>query len=546
MSATKEHAAMSRRTFVGGAAATGALLAVQAGPALADEVTQWDYEADMVVVGGGTGLAGAVAAAVNGLSVVLIESRGAVGGAMCLSGGVAWLPNNAFSQEKGDSYDLALTYLEHMQMDYTNFEVMNAFLDNTQVTIDTLAEAGVELQPMPYGIEYHSDWEGAFPAGGRSVMIPEADGSTPTVNGGWRLNNALVDACDSLGVQILTNTTGKRLVTNRASSDSVPEVVGIVAIDNDGNEITLKADKGVLLATGGFEWDEALVTNYLRVPCRYNVSWSTNTGEGLRMAQSVGAELAMMNEFWGQSVYTVQGEYSKETGEPCAISCQTERSVPGAILVDANGRRFCNEASDYDSQGNTMGGYNNYFGNGWTCDPAWLVYDNTCYETYGVVGRGQDSGFPVPDIPEEDIVVVADTLEELAEAIGVPGEILVRTVDEFNLFAREGRDPLFHRGETFTPLSQIQETLAPLETGPYRAISVSSGCLGTIGGPRLNKHAQAMHVYGEPIKGLYAMGNCAGVGAPGPAYGGAGGTIGPAFVMGVLAARHAAGIDVDD
>lgn len=532
---------ISRRSFVGTAAAGAALAGMAvAAPAFADEIESWDYECDFVVVGAGTGMGGAVASAVAGMDTILLESRSTVGGAMALSGGCAWMPNTAFSQATGDSYETALTYLKHMQQGYKNEEVMYAFLENTQNTVDTLAAGGVNLQPMPYGIEYHTDWEGAWPAGGRSMMIPTEDGgTTKTVGGGWRLSDALETACDNLGVRTMTNTKGQRLVTKRASSDAVPEVVGIIA-EQDGAQITIKANKGILLATGGFEWDEELVTNYVRIPCRYFVSWPTNDGAGLRMVQSVGAELAMMNEFWGQTVYTAHGEYSKEHGEPCALACQTERSVPGAILVDANGRRFCNEASDYDSQGNTMGGYNNWGDNGWTCDPCWLVYDNVCYETYGVVGRGQDSGFPVPDIAEEDMIIVADTLEELAEKIGVPAEMLVRTVDEFNLFAEQGRDPIFHRGETFRPLSRVTETLAPLTEAPYRAISVSPGCLGTIGGPRLNANAQVLHVYGEPIKGLYAMGNCAGVGSPGPTYGGAGGTIGPAFVMGVIAAQHAA------
>lgn len=533
---------ITRRGFLGATGTALAGLAIAA-PVLADEVSAWDYECDFLVVGAGTGMGGAVASAVLGMDTMLIESRGAVGGAMALSGGCAWIPNTAFSQATGDSYEKSLTYLTHMQQDYTNFDVMNAFLDNSQVTIDILAEGGVNLQPMPYGIEYHSDWEGAHPEGGRSVMIPTEDGeTTKTVGGGMRLSNSLEEACENLGVRILLKTVGKSLVTERVSSDAAPKVVGLIAEAEDGSDVYIKTNKGVLLATGGFEWDDEAMVNYVRVPCRYAVSWSTNDGAALRMAQSVGAQLAMMNEFWGQSVYTAHGEHSRATGEPCAIACQTERSVPGAILVDANGRRFCNEASDYDSQGNAMGGYNNWGNNGWTCDPAWLVYDNVCYETYGVVGHGQDSGFPVPDIAEEDMVVKADILEELAEKIGVPAEVLVRTVDEFNLFAAEGRDPIFHRGETFKPLSRISETLAPLTEGPYRAISVSSGCLGTIGGPRLNGNAQAIHASGEPIEGLYACGNCAGVGAPGPTYGGAGGTIGPAFVMAVIAARHAAGV----
>ena len=541
------HATTSRRGFVAGAVAATAATAIAATAhlpygttAIADEAEPaWDMAADMVVVGGGTGMGGAVAAAACGMSVILLEARPTAGGAMALSGGVSWLPNTEFSQPNGDTYDLARTYLLHMQQECKNLEVMDAFLDNTQNVIDTLRAGGVELKPMAYGVEYHKDWEGACNAGGRSCMVEGPDGAFATSGGGSRLYRALYKSLEAQGVDIFYNTTGRQLVTRRASSDAVPEVLGVIAEQADGTVLRIKANRGVLLATGGFEWDEDLVANYVRVPIRYNVSYSTNDGATLRMCQAVGADLRLMNEFWGQAVYTKQGELAKPKGVPTSICCQTERAVPGSIMVDTNGRRFCNEASDYDSQGNAMGGYNNYLGNGWAADPCWLVYDNTCYETYNVVGAGQDQGIGAATVPEDEMVIVADSLEELAEKIGVPAEVLVQTVDDWNQFAAEGRDPVYHRHET-VPLSRIQDTIATLETPPFRAISISNGSLGTIGGPRLNKNAQVVHVSGEPIKGLYAMGNCAGVGAPGPAYGGGGGTIGPAFTMGVIAAHHAA------
>lgn len=540
---------ISRRSFLKGSALAASLAMLPTMPGLAEEkpAASWDMAADFVVIGGGTGLGGAVAAAVEGMSVILLEKRNGVGGAMALSGGVAWMPNTEYSKAKGDTYELSEIYLKKMMQEYDNEEILYTFLDNTQNAIDTLKKGGVLLQPLPYPVEYHPDWEGACLGGGRSMVVYGEDGSFTTVGGGVRMNNALVKACDALGVKTLTGIGGERLITIRENSDAVPKVIGVIAKANDGKEYRIKANRGVLMATGGFEWDEHLVTHYVRVPCRYNVSYPTNDGAALRMAQSVGAQLNMMNEFWGQSVYTAHGEYSKKHGVPCAICCQTERAVPGSIMVDRSARRFCNEAADYDSQGNAMGGYYNTQENGWMADPAWLIYDDTCYTTYNVVGRGQDTGFAAPDIPEEEMVIKADTLEELAEKLGLNGEILVKTVNEFNEYARQGVDPLFHRGETMKPLSRIQDTLAPLEKGPYRAISISSGTLGTKGGPLLNKHAQVMHVYGEPVVGLYAMGNCAGVGGPGPAYGGGGGTIGPAFVMGVLAAQHAAArTDVSD
>ena len=354
------------------------------------------------------------------------------------------------------------------------------------------------------------------------------------------MGNALSASLESLGVEVMLKTTADSLVSRRESSDSVPEVIGLVCKDADGKEISIKANKGVLLATGGFEWDETLKANYLRTPCDYMVSYSTNDGAALRMVQSMGADLRLMKETFGQAVYTAHGEYGKENGIPCAIVLQTERALPGSILVDQNGLRFCNEASDYDSQSNTFGGYNNFGENGWSADPAWFVFDNTCYEQYKPgSGSAFSAQFPIPDIPEEELYVSADTLDELADKIGINKELFLKQVEEFNQYVVEGVDPVFHR-ESTKPLSSVTETMGLVEAPPFRAMSVSNGTLGTIGGPKLNSNAEVMHVSGSPVKRLYAAGNCAGVGAPGPAYGGAGGTIGPAFVFGTIAARHAA------
>lgn len=157
----------------------------------------------------------------------------------------------------------------------------------------------------------------------------------------------------------------------------------------------------------------------------------------------------------------------------------------------------------------------------------------------GVTGTVASWGYPVPEIDEATYVYQADTLLELGELVGINAEQLVRTVEEYNEHAAQGCDPLFHRGEVGTAGMPAFE-LKTIEQPPFYAVAMVAGCCGTIGGPRLNQNAQVMHATGEPIQGLYAMGNCAGVGGPGPSYGGEGGTLGPAFVFGVIAANHAA------
>jgi succinate dehydrogenase/fumarate reductase flavoprotein subunit len=549
---SEETSKLSRRSFLKGA--TVSTLAVVGAAALAGCASTsdggtgsgggtttytWDKEADFVVAGGGTGMGGAVSAAVNGMSVILVEARDALGGAMALSGGCAWLPNTSYSQANGDNREKALTYLNHVAMEIPNEGLIEAFVDNAQNALDDLLAGGIDLQPY-YPIEYHPDWEGAQNEGGRSCLVPKEDGTMTTGGGGGRLGLELSAAMEALGVEVMLETTAYKLVSRRESADSAPEVLGLICKDSEGKEIRIKANKGVLLATGGFEWDETLKANYLRTPSHYMVSYSTNNGATLRMAQAMGADLRLMKETFGQAVYTVHGEYGKELGIPCPIVLQTERAFPGSIIVDQNGRRFCNEASDYDSQSNTFGGYNNFGPNGFSADPAWYVFDNTCYEAYkpGTGGGFAQFDGAIPDIPEDELYIVADTLDELADKIGVNKEFFLRQVEEWNYYAKDGTDPLFSR-DTTRPLSGVTETMGLIEAPPYRAISVSNGCLGTIGGPRLNENAMAVHVEGDPIKRLYACGNCAGVGAPGPAYGGAGGTIGPAFVFGAIAAHHA-------
>lgn len=512
---------------------------------------QWDMAADLVVVGGGTGQFGAIVGSLAGMKVILLEKRSGVGGAMALSGGNAWLANNKYSQAMGDSYEKAKKYLDHMQMGMGNNEIVEAYLNNTQKVIDLLDKVGVQLRPVPRGGEYQTTWEGAQNEGGRSCQVlgDNTSGKDISEAGGRRMNNAFMAACEKRGISVFTNTSGSRLITKRTDSDAVPEVIGIVAIDSKGNELRIKANKGVLLATGGFEWNEELVKNYLRVPVPVGaaISWPGNTGDAMRMVQSVGADLRLMSQTFGMPFFTVHAEYAKKHSQMATMAGNAARQNPGSIIVDANGRRFVREDAGYMSMVNAFGGYNNFHEEGYTANPAWWICDQASYdENKGPTGRIRSWGYPCPDIPEEEYVYKANTLQELGEKIGINAEEFVKTVEEYNTYAAQGKDPLFHRGEV-PVMGQPAISLKPLLKPPFHAVAISAGAVGTIGGPRLNANAQVMNVTGVPIKGLYAMGNCAGVGGPGPSYGGEGGTIGPALVMGVIAAQHAtARTDVTD
>ncbi len=311
-------------------------------------------------------------------------------------------------------------------------------------------------------------------------------------------------------------------------------------MDENGGEIRIKANKGVILATGGFEWNDEYVKTFARVPLHGGISWDGNVGDGLRMAMGLGCELALMGHTFGMPNFLAHAEYAREHGGMVCMAGNASRSNPGSIMVDQTGRRFCREDSGYMSCNNAFGGYLNFGDEGYACDPAWWICDQACYDANGgVTGTVASWGYPVPEIDEATYVYQADTLLELGELVGINAEQLVRTVEEYNEHAAQGCDPLFHRGEVGTAGMPAFE-LKTIEQPPFYAVAMVAGCCGTIGGPRLNQNAQVMHATGEPIEGLYAMGNCAGVGGPGPSYGGEGGTLGPAFVFGVIAANHAA------
>ncbi|MDO4547131.1 MAG: FAD-binding protein, partial [Clostridia bacterium] len=304
-----------------------------------------------------------------------------------------------------------------------------------------------------------------------------------------------------------------------------------------------KANRGVILATGGFEWNEEYVKNYLRFPMPIGaaISWPENTGDAIEMALSVGADLTLMNHAFGMPFFTAHAEYARENNVMASMAGNAARQSAGSIIVDANGRRFVQENVSYMSVVNAFGGFNNFGDHAYTADPAWWICDQASYDAQGgPTGIVKSWGFPDPGLPEEDYVFKADTPRELAEMIGINADQFVKTLEEYNVYAAEGKDPLFHRGEAENNMGQPVSPVVPIETGPYYAVAISAGVVGTIGGPKVNGNAQVMHVSDVPIAGLYAMGNCAGVGGPGPSYGGEGGTIGPAFTFGVIAAQHAA------
>jgi succinate dehydrogenase/fumarate reductase flavoprotein subunit len=301
-------------------------------------------------------------------------------------------------------------------------------------------------------------------------------------------------------------------------------------------EHTATASRGVVVATGGFEFNDELTRSFLRGPMTGPAGSPENTGDGLIMAIEAGARLGNMSSSWWVPVTRVPGE--TQFGAPKVHLILLERTRPGSLMVNSTGRRFCNEAGNY----NAMGGVFHQFDPvsfDYPNLPAWLVFDHAHKQRYDVASAA--AGDDVPDW-----IASGDTAEELAGAIGVDPDALAETIERFNRHAAAGHDPDFHRGEsaydTFNgdqTLPGIRATLGPLDDPPFHAIRIEQGSLGTNGGPKTDARGRVLAQRGGVIEGLWAAGNV--MAAPtGLVYGGAGGTIGPALTFGWIAGRDAA------
>jgi len=252
----------------------------------------------------------------------------------------------------------------------------------------------------------------------------------------------------------------------------------------------------------------------------------------------IGAMLGNMREAWWMPMIELPTDIVP-TGQQLLTY---ERTLPGAIMVNKAGKRFTNEASNYNAfgaafheQDTTMGVYRNL--------PCWLIFDQTWLDKYGFAG-----GLGGTEKARTDWITSGATPIELAEKLGIPADALEATIERFNTNARDLHDPDFKRGWSAQDKwwgdptlrdGTARASLGAVETAPYYAIEVFSGALGTKGGPATDTHARVLDVDGDVITGLYAAGNA--MASPlGMTYGGAGGTLGPAMVFGYLAGRDIA------
>lgn len=292
------------------------------------------------------------------------------------------------------------------------------------------------------------------------------------------------------------------------------------------------ANDGVVLATGGFEWDKALADSLLASRLYIMCSPPSNTGDGLRMAQRIGAQTRGTREAWWAPM-SITGD--TRDGAPIGTLLRFERQGPGSLMVNRHGRRFANEAQNYNDLARCLQSWDSP--NNQTLNtPAYVVFDHSYLERYGVLAHR--AGQPTPDY-----LIEAPTLMELAGKIGVPAENLAATVHRFNEFAVKGEDPDFSRGESAydkywgdDDCPWPNPSLGPLQTGPFYAMEVVNGAFGSNGGVATDGLARVLDVDGQPISGLFAAGNTT-ENAYAAGYPGAGATLGPIMTMGYLAGR---------
>ncbi|WP_280461188.1 3-oxosteroid 1-dehydrogenase [Nocardia carnea] len=545
-----------------------------------------DREYDVVVVGSGAaGMTAALTAAHNGLSVVLLEKAPYYGGSTARSGGGVWIPGNKALRDTGgpDDREEARRYLHSIIGDVVPAERIDTYIDRGAEALDfVLANSPLEMEWVKGYSDYYPEAPGGR-AGGRScepkpfnamilgderfkihppyskaplnVAVTQADfvrlnlirrhpkGMLRALRVGVRtywakftrkhlmvmgqaiiagMRKGLMDA----NVPVLLDTPMTKLVMEDG------KVTGVEATHN-GETVRFTARHGVVLGSGGFEHNAEMRAKYQREPIttEWTTGAATNTGDGILAGMDAGAAIGFMEDaWWGPTIF--------KGGKPWfALS---ERNLPGSIMINSKGERFGNESAPYVEAVHTMygGEYGQGEGPGENI-PTWLVFDQRYRNRYMFASLQPGLKFPSRWM-ENDLIVKAATLQELAEKIGVPADKLAATVERFNKFAESGKDEDYNRGDSQydryygDPTVKPNPCLAALVQGPFYAAKMVPGDLGTKGGLVADTAARVLREDGTPIDGLYASGN---VSTPvmGHTYAGPGATIGPAIAFGYLA-----------
>lgn len=533
---------------------------------------EWDKEVDVIVLGtGGAALSAAIAAADNGSKVLILEKTHQIGGTTAFSGGVPWIPVNHYMKEAGfeDNQEDAIRYIKRLALDRANDKMIETFVekgheiiqflhDHTPVKFVTpksypeyyahmdeaLKQGTRSLDPAPFNLNEIGEWgdlvrqNPLFPpltleeggaVGGIDFQVVAERMQENIVTMGRSLIASMFKACLDRGAETLIHTAGKELVM-----DETGKVIGVIAETTDGETHYYGAKKGVILASGGFEWNKQLVKTFLKAEFTHPVTPPGNEGDALMMAMKAGAALENMSEAWW---YPAMVDPTFEYEDRVMAQLGSGRQGPNSIVVNKHGRRFVHEGTTYNDMPRAFFNYDPVTIDFPNKAPVWMIFDQQLKDSQLIVTM-------MPGDPAPEWVDQAATIHELAEKIGVDANGLEEEIQKWNTYCDQGVDPDFNRGTIqFEALTtgggSPKQNLGKIEKGPFYALPIYLGALGTNGGPKINENGQVVDFNGAPIAGLYAAGNAAG-NPLGPIYPSAGGTIGPAIVFGFLAGQHAA------
>jgi succinate dehydrogenase/fumarate reductase flavoprotein subunit len=558
-----------------------------------------NFECDVIVVGSGAaGLSAAITAKKRGLDVVVVEKEPVFGGTTALSGGVLWIPLNTHGRQQNptDTREAVRTYMMQETGSYFDAAAVEAFIDNGPKMVEFFErETEMKFVPTMYP-DYHPTVAGGVDIG-RSILaapfdirglgkdMPRLKPPLKTITFiGMMFNSSNADlkhffqATKSLtsfiyvAKRLVTHlkelalyqrginvTSGNALAARLAksaldlnipilTSSPVKEIlmkndhaIG-VRVTGESGERRITARHGVVLACGGFPHDVKRIAkaypHLQRGGEHLSPTPTSNTGDGLNMAEAVGGKVEI--RFKDAAAWMPVSYVPYANGEFGVFPHLLDRYKPGVIGVLKNGQRFTNESNSYHDVGADLIQ---------ACkdqkDTAmWLVCDKTTLAKYGL-GFVKPAPMPIGRFLRNGYLIQGNTLAELARNAGIDPAGLEQTVREYNVGAVTGKDPAFGRGTTTfnrylaDPENKPNPCVAPVQTGPYYAVKVVMGDLGTFDGIQTSVVGEVLKDDGSAIAGLYAVGNDR-ASIMGGNYPAAGITHGPNMTFGFVTGNHIA------
>ncbi len=564
-------------------------------------MTKEQISVDVLVVGtGASGMATAVTAASQGLKVLVVDKEARYGGTTARSGGWLWIPGTRLATEQGiqEPPGAAKEYLRHETTTHFDEARVDAFLEYGPKAIEFFTRnTCVQFDMPPVFPDYHAEAVGGQP-GGRSMVTRPFDGrelgarvrqlapalpeltvfgmmlgsgagikhfmrafKSPasfayvakrlsrhfldvlrhgrgmTLTNGNALAGRLAKAGMDLDIPVWLSSPVKQLLTEH---DGVRGAL----VQHEGRTVEVRASVGVVLACGGFPYDverrKALFPHAPTGREHFSPSPSTNTGDGLRLAESVGG--VVDGTIPHAAAWVPTSVTTRPDGSKGVMPHFIDRAKPGVIAVTPKGRRFTNEGNSYHDFVQAMVA---------ACQgepevSAWLLCDHKALRDYGL---GCVAPFPLPigRHLKSGYLKRGNTVGDLAKQLGIDPQTLEATVAEFNASARRGEDPAFGKGSKAynryqgDALVTPNPCVAPLEHGPYYAIKLVVGDIGTFAGLVTDARTRVLDAQRRPIPGLYAVGNDA-ASVMGGNYPGAGITLGPALTFGYVAGLQLAAV----